>query len=104
MQPDIRRAAVLALLLGSAAFVHAQDTHLARNLAATCANCHGTDGNPRGDMKALAGQSADKMVAAMNDFRAGNQPATIMHQISKGYTDAQVRLIAAYYAALPAKK
>lgn len=77
----------------------AQDAHLARNLAATCANCHGTNGAARGDMKVLAGVSADKLVAMMNDYRSGDQPATIMHQISKGYTDEQIRLIAGYFAA-----
>jgi cytochrome c553 len=33
------------------------------------------------------------------DYRNGNLPATIMHQISKGYTDEQIRLIAAFFAA-----
>ena len=46
-----RTAAGLWLLASLAApLAHAQDTHLARNLAATCANCHGTNGNARGDM------------------------------------------------------
>jgi cytochrome c553 len=82
----------------------AQDAHLARNLAATCANCHGTNGAARGDMKVLAGVSADKLIAMMNDYRSGDQPATIMHQISKGYTDEQIKLIAGYFAAQqPAK-
>lgn len=75
------------------------DPNLARNLAATCANCHGTNGNARGDMKVLAGVSADKITAMMADYKSGNQPATIMHQIAKGYTDEQIRLIAAYFAA-----
>lgn len=82
----------------------AQDANLARNLAATCANCHGTNGQARGDMKPLAGLSADKIVAALADYKSGAQPATIMHQIAKGYTDEQIRLVAAYFAAQPARK
>jgi cytochrome c553 len=77
----------------------AQDANLGRNLAATCANCHGTNGQARGDMKPLAGMAADKMVAMLADYRSGNQPATIMHQIVKGYTDDQLKRIAAYFAA-----
>ncbi|MCE2913932.1 MAG: c-type cytochrome [Rubrivivax sp.] len=73
--------------------------HLARNLAATCANCHGTNGNARGEMKSLAGVSAEKIVSAMADYKSGAMPATIMHQIAKGYTDEQIRLVAAYFAA-----
>lgn len=82
----------------------AQDAHLARNLAATCANCHGTNGQARGDMKPLAGVSADKIIAAVADYKSGAQPATIMHQIAKGYTDEQIKLVAAYFAAQPARK
>ena len=90
-------------LIGAMGLAQAQDANLARNLAATCANCHGTNGQARGDMKPLAGMPADKLIALVNDYRNGNQPATIMHQISKGYTDAQLRLIAGYFAAQPAQ-
>ena len=90
-------AALLLALSGLPAL--AQDTNLGRNLAATCANCHGTNGNARGDMKPLAGMPADKLLALLADYRSGNQPATIMHQLVKGYTDDQVKLVAAYFAA-----
>jgi cytochrome c553 len=111
MPQTIRRAArwaigALGLALASAATAQAPapDPNLARNLAATCANCHGTNGQARGDMKPLAGVSAEKLVAMMTDYRNGNQPATIMHQIAKGYTDAQIRLIAGYFAAQKPKQ
>lgn len=77
---------------------------VARSLAASCANCHGTNGQARGDMKPLAGMSAAKIVAALADFKSGAQPATVMHQIAKGYTDEQIKLIANYMAAQPAPK
>lgn len=93
-----------ALLMLAASVVQAQSPHLGRNLAATCANCHGTNGQARGDSKPLAGVSAEKITAAIADFKSGAQPATVMHQIAKGYTDEQIKLIAAYFAAQPAKK
>jgi cytochrome c553 len=98
-------AALLGLgVLAGMAQAQPADPLLARNLAATCANCHGTNGNARGDMKPLAGVSAEKILAAVADFKSGNQPATIMHQIAKGYTDDQMKAIAAYFAAQkPAK-
>ena len=92
-----------AVLAGAAALAHAQDANLGRNLAATCANCHGTNGYARGDSMPLAGVSAEKIVAAFADFKSGAMPATIMHQIAKGYTDDQVKAIAAFFAAQPAK-
>ncbi len=104
MPTVLRRCAAIIGLLGVAGLAQAQDANLARNLAATCANCHGTNGHARGDMKPLAGVSADKIVAMLADFKSGNQPATIMHQISKGYTDEQIKLVAAFFAAQPASK
>jgi len=96
---------IAALLLAATGAVHAQDANLGRNLAATCANCHGTNGQVRGDVvKPLAGVPADKIVAAFNDFKSGALPATIMHQIARGFSDDQVKAIAAYFAAQPAKK
>ena len=95
MKPWMIAATLVASPLGA----QAQDANLARNLAATCANCHGTNGNARGDMKPLAGLSADKIIALVADYKSGAQPATIMHQIAKGYTDDQIRLVAGYFAA-----
>lgn len=89
-----------ALWLGLPA--HAQDPALAaRDLAATCANCHGTNGHARGEMKTLAGMPAEKLTKLIADFKSGAQPATIMHQISKGLTDEQVQLVAGFFAAQP---
>jgi sulfide dehydrogenase cytochrome subunit len=75
----------------------------ARSLAATCANCHGTNGQARAEMPVLAGRPAAEIVAAFNEFRNGTRAATVMHQIAKGYTDEQVRLLAGWFAAQPAR-
>ena len=100
-------AGVLALASAAAqAQAPAPNPHLARNLAATCANCHGTNGNARGDMKSLAGTPAERTLALMNYYKTTPQPqgVTIMHQIAKGYTDDQIKLIAGYFAAQQPKK
>jgi cytochrome c553 len=79
----------------------AADPNLARNLAATCSNCHGTNGKAvsGAGMERLAGVEKAKMLEKLKDFRSGAKPATIMHQITKGYTDEQLDLIAGYFAA-----
>ena len=87
--------AALALLMPTGA-AQAQDLQ-ARSLAATCANCHGTDGNALGAMKPLAGMQADRLLAILVDYKSGALPATVMHQIAKGYSDEQLRLIAGYF-------
>lgn len=79
------------------------NTLLARNLAATCANCHGTQGVAKGEMKTLAGRKEDELLKLLADYRSGAQPATIMHQIVKGYSEEQLKLVVRHFAALPAK-
>ena len=102
MTPWISRVLLMAAIAPLAG--HAQDANLPRNLAATCSNCHGTNGQARGEMKPLAGMSASKIIAALADYKSGAQPATIMHQIAKGYTDDQIKLVAGYFAAQQPKK
>ena len=103
---NLALTAVMAVagITASPTAVWAQDAQLARSLAATCANCHGTNGNARGDMKSLAGVPADTTIALLNAYKSGALPATIMHQIAKGYTDEQVKLIANYLAAQQPKQ
>ena len=93
------KIAIAALgIVGLAGLAHAQDPNLARNLAATCANCHGTNGKSLGGMESLAGEPKEKLLQKLNDFRSGDKPATIMHQIVKGYSDEQLALISAWFA------
>ena len=85
-------AAVCALLAAPAA----ADT--ARNLAAACANCHGTDGRSQGTVPSLAGQNKTVMLQSLRDFRDGKREATIMHQLAKGYTDEQLELMTDFFS------
>lgn len=90
---------VLLLLAVAAAPAFAQDT-ATRALAATCANCHGTEGHSvTKEVAALAGLSQQHIVSALRGFKDGTRPATVMHQLAKGYTDQQIEAIAAYFAA-----
>lgn len=91
---------IVALLYAATAPALAQDDpNLGRNLAATCANCHGTNGASVGGNEPLAGKPKEELVQKLQDFKAGRKPATIMHQLAKGYTDAQIEAMAAYFAA-----
>jgi cytochrome subunit of sulfide dehydrogenase len=71
----------------------------ANYLAANCANCHGSDGNAQGAGSwPLAGKSKSYIVEQMAAFKSGTRQATIMHQISKGYSDDQIALMAEYFS------
>jgi len=88
---------VAAILLASPA-TYAQDA-AARNLASACAICHGTEGRPATkDVVPLAGLPREHIASQMRAFRDGQRPATVMHQIAKGYTDQQIDAMAGWFA------
>ena len=53
----------------------------------------------REGIPSLAGRDRADLARQMQDFKAGKRPATVMHQIARGYTDAQIDAIAAYLSA-----
>ncbi len=72
----------------------------ARAMASTCAACHGTHGKaaPGAAVAGLAGRPAGETIQAMKDFREGKRPATLMHQIAKGFSEPEVAAMAEYFA------
>jgi len=99
----VRWFAVLCLAAGLSPWAAAQDARAlqVQALAATCANCHGTQGRAveGASVPGLAGMPASYLVEQLKAFKAGTRPATVMHQLAKGYSDAQIDTIAAYFAA-----
>jgi cytochrome c553 len=67
-----------------------------RLLASNCFQCHGTDG--RGGFDKLTGESASEIYNELREMRAENKPGNIMNRHAAGYTDAQLKLIAEYFA------
>lgn len=105
MKTGIRTAVCTAALISAAPFALAQNAQAlyVKSLAATCANCHGTDGRvvQGSTVPGLAGMPKVYMVEQLKAFKAGTRQATVMHQIAKGYSDQQIEQIAGYFAALP---
>jgi sulfide dehydrogenase cytochrome subunit len=97
-------AAALLALAAAAAAAQAPDPNLARNLAATCTNCHGTNGVSQGGTESLAGMAKDTLIRKMQEYKSGSKPASIMPQLAKGYTDEQIALIAGWFAEQKATK
>ena len=101
----MRLSIALAMTVGLANFAQAQTQNATqlhnRATAAMCANCHGTDGRTvdGSAIPSLVGMPKDYMILQMKAFKDGSRPATVMHQITKGLTDAQIDTIANYYAA-----
>jgi cytochrome c553 len=97
---------VLASVLASLSFTTAAQAESlqVKQWAASCAACHGTDGYSEGGMASLAGQNKAELIKKMNEYKTGKRTASIMHQLSKGYSDEQIEQISAYFASLPAEK
>ena len=95
----IRHGLTLLALMAGATLAQAQDALQVRSWAAACANCHRTNGQAQSAIEALAGVKQEEIVKKMMDFKAGRKPATIMHQLAKGYSDEQIVAIAGYFAA-----
>lgn len=71
-----------------------------RSLAASCAQCHGTDGRAADGaaVPGLAGMPASDLVQRMNAFKSGERAGTVMPQLAKGFSDAQIERLANYFA------
>ena len=72
-----------------------------RSMAANCAPCHGTAGRPAPGaiVAGLAGRN--DIADVMKAFKEGKRDATLMHQIAKGYSDAEIAALAGYFAKQP---
>jgi len=96
-------ALTASVLIAAGVPAMAQDSASLRTkaLAATCANCHGTEGRAvdGASVPGLAGMPAIYLVDQLKTFKAGTRPATVMHQLAKGFSDAQIEQLAAYFAA-----
>lgn len=90
-------AALSILLISPAVAQNINPTH-ARNLAASCGACHGTNGNSVGGMPALAGLERAYIVKQLQDFKSGARSATVMHQHAKGYTETEIDQLAEFFA------
>lgn len=79
---------------------HTQASHI-RVLAASCAACHGTQGNSVGITPTLAGLDKGYFVTQMLAFKRGERSSTVMHHHAKGLTEDEIHLLGAYFAEQP---
>ena len=91
--------AIVSIASSAQAQTNSPDPLQVRSWAASCSNCHGTNGRAEAGNESLAGANKDDIVKKMMDFKTGRKPATIMHQLAKGYSDEQIVAIAGYFAA-----
>jgi len=85
--------ALMLLPLGAAAAADAPPG------ASSCSGCHPLSRTVETPAGRLIGHSAAEIVMAMQAFRSGERPSTIMDRIAKGFSDAEIKAIADWYGA-----
>jgi cytochrome c553 len=66
--------------------------------AAACSGCHGLRDNASSVLPGIYGRDPQDIVTAMAAFRDGTRPATVMNRIAKGFSEDEIRAIAAWLA------
>ncbi len=95
----MKLAPLLALMLvpGGAALAEEQAAGSAVRgalLAATCAGCHRDEpSDPRG-IPSLSGLSAAEIAGKLSAYRSGELQGTLMNRLARGYSEAEIRLLA----------
>jgi sulfide dehydrogenase cytochrome subunit len=91
---------------GVISFSPEQATHV-RTLAASCAACHGTQGNAmvkeggnssEENNPVLAGRTREDLLNKLLGFRDGTRKATIMHQHSRGLSLEEIDMLATHFS------
>jgi sulfide dehydrogenase cytochrome subunit len=83
-------------LLGPACVAGAAD---APPGAMSCSGCHPAGRGVDAAVPRLIGRNPADIVTAMQGFKSGQQPSTVMDRIAKGFSDDEVKAIAAWYGA-----
>lgn len=92
----------LILLTASAALLSANAFAVPRGelLASTCTSCHGPGGKSKGAIPSLAGLDKAYFVKAMQNFKSGALPSSVMKKHAAGYTDAEYEQMGEFFAKL----
>jgi cytochrome subunit of sulfide dehydrogenase len=69
--------------------------------AASCSGCHPTNSNVDTPVPRLAGQEGSAIVMALQAYRDGGRPATVMDRIAKGFSDDEIKAIATWFMTQP---
>jgi cytochrome c553 len=67
--------------------------------AASCSGCHPAARFVDTTVPRLVGRNPADIVAAMQGFKSGQTPSTVMGRMAKGYSDDEIKAIAAWYGA-----
>jgi len=96
-----KQSVIVALLMSAiAAPVFADDYAAGKEKAATCAACHGPEGNKpiTPDVPRLAGQYYEYLVHSLKAYRSGVRENAMMTPMAKPLTDKEIKDVAWYFS------
>jgi cytochrome subunit of sulfide dehydrogenase len=67
-------------------------------LGSSCSGCHTNSEKLATPIPRIRGLPEAFILEAMRAFRAGQRPATVMDRIAKGFTDDEIKQLAAYFS------
>lgn len=73
-----------------------EDLPRGRTIGVTCMGCHAGETA----IPAIKGRDASALETALLGYKNGERQGTIMPRIAKGYSEADIKAIAAYFASL----
>ena len=85
-------------IIGHAAEVFVYSADHIRTLAASCAACHGSNGNAIAGNPRLAGINPAYFTKQMRAFKDGSLPATVMHHHARGLNVDEINQLAIYFS------
>jgi cytochrome c553 len=98
----IAAASVLGICVGAAQAYAAGDAAAGEAKSATCAGCHGPQGNSAAPtFPKLSGQGAAYIAKQLHDFKRGARKNDMMAPMAMPLSDQDIADLAAYYAAQP---
>lgn len=91
---------IVALFGVAATSQAAGDAAAGKAKSASCAGCHGANGEGKGSYPALAGKSEAELSQAMHDYKSGKRNNAMMKGFVSKLSDDDIANLAAYYASL----
>ena len=99
MKKLIFAASACALMVGFSQVHAAGDAAAGKAKAATCAGCHGMDGNSANPLwPKLAGQHAAYLAKSMKAYKSGARNDPMMKPMMATLSDTDIENLAAYFA------
>ena len=67
--------------------------------ASSCSGCHAASTKVDAPVPRILGRQPAEIIAAMQAFRSGERPSTVMGRIANGFSEDEIRAIAVWLAA-----